>query len=428
MKIPWIISSCALLATVGASCGPSPVTGTTSSASSTGQGGSTSTSTDGVGGSISDPDADGDGLPDAIEGKDAPGGPLDSDKDGTPDYLDKDSDNDGIGDSQESVGDIDKDGIPDKTDPINNIMPTPITLKPISTPFSTPIGIDYHAPTKSVILSANYPSGQPSNFERITEDGTHFAFSNINGLTDEIKIATVRPGNVGGFMTGELFVGNGIDGQIGRISPDGSNVINPWVNVSAGGGGNGLFRGSLHVDATGIYGGDLIAVTTVGRVFRISQTGKWTMLADLKVHLEGLTVVPDLPARYGPLAGMILAGAEQQGLLHLINATGLVKSIDVGVKIEDIDIVMPNENFFGINFGTSRLLGATADDFSAMVGDIILTTESPAGGKAGLFRLFWDGAKLAAQELPLTAASFVPGQWEHVTFATAGIKEIPPPK
>lgn len=399
---------------------------TTSGGTGGATGGAGATSAGGFGGSGGSfiQDADGDGLPDDAEGKDAPGGPLDSDGDGTPDYLDTDSDNDGILDSDEGTGDVDGDGIPDVVDPINSAPPNPITLKAITTPFSTPIGIDFHEPTKSVILSANYPSGTPVNFERIEFDGTHQPFSSVSGLTDEIKIATVRSGNVGGFETGTLFVGNGIDGQITRISADGSEVVNPWVTLP--GGPHGLFRGSLYVDPTGLYGGDLIAVTTSGEVWRITSAGAPTLIASMGVHLEGLSIVPNAPARFGPLAGKIIAGAEEQFLLHAFDMNGLVGSWSLGVAVEDIDFVHKKENFFGINFGTSQLLGAAASDFENMVGDIVLAQESPVG--SSLFRLYWDGTALSAQPIPLSAESFVPGQWEHVTFAGAGIQEIPVPQ
>lgn len=391
-----------------------------------GAGGVAGASTGGSGGDgggiFIPPDADGDGLTDDMEGKNNPGGPLDTDGDGTPDYLDTDSDQDGIGDISEGTGDSDGDGIPNSKDPINNGSPTPITLTAISTPFSTPIGIDFHEPTNSVILSANYPTGLPSNIERIGQDGTHYAFSALSGYTDEVKIATVRSGNMGGFVTGQLFIGNGIDSQLVRVSPDGSVVDNPWVVLP---GTNGLFRGSMYVDPTGIYGGDLLAVTTGGFLWRITSGAVATQMASLGVHLEGLLVVPNYPARYGKLAGKILAGAEDQGLLHVFDANGLVESLNVGVNVEDIDIVMPNENFFGVNFGTSRLLGASSADFEKIVGDIILTQETHAG--TGLYRLLWDGTNVITQEIPLAGMSEVPTQWEHVTFAAAGIAEIPPP-
>ena len=65
-------------------------------------------------------DTDADTVFDEIEGRDAVGGPTDTDADGTPDYLDLDSDNDGIPDATEwpdkscatgGINDADGDGI-----------------------------------------------------------------------------------------------------------------------------------------------------------------------------------------------------------------------------------------------------------------------------------------------------------------------------
>ncbi|HEY3062976.1 MAG TPA: hypothetical protein VGL99_28725 [Chloroflexota bacterium] len=50
---------------------------------------------------------------------------------------------------------------------------TPVTLVPISTTLNTPIGIDYHGPSNSFVMAANYPSGEPSNFELVAADGSH---------------------------------------------------------------------------------------------------------------------------------------------------------------------------------------------------------------------------------------------------------------
>ena len=62
-----------------------------------------------------DPDSDNDGIDDVIEGT------LDTDGDGVPNYLDLDSDGDGIPDSVEiGRGDTDGDGIPDYLDNDNN--------------------------------------------------------------------------------------------------------------------------------------------------------------------------------------------------------------------------------------------------------------------------------------------------------------------
>ena len=368
-------------------------------------------------------DLDGDGIDDITEGCGMVPA-RDTDMDGVPDCKDTDSDNDGYDDVLEGLDDWDGDGIPNYIDWFNDGPPPTLTLVAISTPFNTPIGIDFHEPTHSVVLSVNYGTmGLPQNFDRILADGSHLPFSDYAGLTDEVKIATARSGNPAGWEPGTLFTGNGIDGQIVKISADGAQITNPWVDLP--GLNNGLMRGSLYVDRTGIFGGDLIVVTTTGEIWRINMAGQPTQISPPKgVHLEGLIVVPNIPVRYGPIAGKIIAGAEEQGLMWIISPNGDATTIDVGVKIEDIDIVMPGENFFGVNFGTSRLLGATAAECKSMIGDILLATETVTAGTSGLFRLQWDGTALAAAPVGLAATSAPVGQWEHVTFANASVVEI----
>jgi uncharacterized repeat protein (TIGR01451 family) len=61
---------------------------------------------DDAGIAIAQKDADGDGIPDSVEGTGDPDG------DGIPNYLDTDSDGDGIPDADEGAGDRDGDGIP----------------------------------------------------------------------------------------------------------------------------------------------------------------------------------------------------------------------------------------------------------------------------------------------------------------------------
>jgi hypothetical protein len=353
------------------------------------------------------------------------GGLIDPGDGGPP--PDKDTDGDGVPDVVEGDGDVDGDGIPNFEDPINDGDPPTITLVGISTTFNNPVGIDYHEPTNTVVLSVNYPTGTPTGFERIEFDGNHQQFSNLTGLTEEVKIATARSGNPGGFVVGDLFVGNGVDGQIARITDNGNDVVNPWVDLP--GDNNGLMRGSLYVDMPGTFGGDLVVVTTTGEVWRITAAGAPTLVAAVGgVHLEGALIVPDKPARFGPLAGKLIAGAEEVGLLYVFSTDGTYETHDIGVAIEDIDLVLPNENFFGVNFGTSRLLGAGPEQWEAMMGDVLLTQEAVTAGTTGLFRLKWDGAAIIAQPIPLGAGSAEVGQWEHVTFAAAGINEIPAPK
>ena len=182
-------------------------------------------------------------------------------------------------------------------------------------------------------------------------------------------------------------------------------------------------RGSLYVDRTGVYGGDLIVVTTAGEVWRINTAGAPTKIDDVNVHLEGVISVPNDVAKYGPIAGKIIAGAENSGLMYVFDNNGLVATHSVGVNIEDIDLISANENFFGVNFGTGRLLGSQASDWTSVVDDILLTQEF-GGGPSGLFTLRWDGSSLVTTPVSLAGGSFNPGQWEHVTFSPAGVVEI----
>ena len=366
-----------------------------------------------------DDDSDGDGISDLVEG--SPGVP-DTDGDGVPDFRDTDSDDDGMTDAIEGREDWDGDGVENWRDSYNDTNLGALVFTAISTGFNTPIGIDYHEPTDNVILSVNYSSGTPIALERVLLDGSHVQFSALAGVTDEVKIATVRSGGSGGFTTGELFVGNGVDGQIVRISADGTSITNPWVDLP--GSGNGLMRGSLYVDRTGVWGGELIVATTDGEIWRVDNAGSAIQVADLPgVHLEGVITVPDNPTRFGPMAGAILAGAEGERRLYLVDTAGTVNSLDVGVAVEDIDIINPHENFFGVNYGTSRLVGVREDEFLPIAGDILLTQESVTS--VGLFRLYWDGVDLLSVELTADPASDTLGQWEHTTFADAGVVEVP---
>jgi hypothetical protein len=292
---------------------------------------------------------------------------------------------------------------------------TPVKLTP-HTGFTNPVGIDHHQPTNKVVLSVNFPNGQPYNFELVDVFGTRQQFSNISGLTEEVKIATARDDgggkSLGGFTPGELFTGTGVAGHIARISPDGSTIQNPWVVLP---GEPGLLRGSLHVDRTGVFGGDLIVVTTepAGNVWRVTSAGVPTKLASLGTHLEGVTTVPEDPAKYGPWAGKILAGAEQQGRIYTIDAQGNTAFFSLGINAEDLDIIPADENFFGVDFGTNTLWTAPPSEFADKIGDVLIAQED--GGQ--LFHVRWTGTQFQVTEVAKVT------QWEHVTFSTSPISK-----
>jgi RHS repeat-associated protein len=302
------------------------------------------------------------------------------------------------------------------TPPVN-----PVKLLTIATNFNNPIAIDYYEPHNTLIATVNYGGGEPRNFEEIKSDGTHVPFSNVAGFTDEVYIATVRSGNLGGFKPGDLFVGNGRDGQVVRITDGGQTVINPWVVFP--GTGHGLLRGALQFDRTGVFGGDLMVATDQGEFWRINASGVATKLARVNQFIEGVTVVPNDPARYGPLAGTVLGGAEANGGIWAVDAAGKATFYNLGFSgAEALHVIPPNENFFGVDFDSSKVYGVPAAQFSSMVGDILVLQEFVGG----LYRVFWDGKAIQAQLIHLASDSPLARSWEGSAFVPAGVSPIPP--
>ena len=290
-----------------------------------------------------------------------------------------------------------------------------VVLTPLVSDFQDHTGLDYHQPSKKLILSANSPSGAPHSFELIGSDGSHSAFSNVSGFGGEVIVAAARDDGQGqsrgGFQPGTLFAGNGVAGAVARISADGATVQNPWVALP---GETGLISG-LHVDRTGAFGGDLIVVTTAGGVWRVNSAAVPTRVAALNTRLAGVVVVTDDAERYGPWAGKVLVGAKDQGSVYAVSADGQADSLQVGLNPQDIDIVPAHENFFALDYTSRKLLGAREGAFAGIIGDILITQESP-----GLVsRLRWDGTEFVVAGLAEAAGL------KQVTFSPAGVGSIP---
>ncbi len=298
--------------------------------------------------------------------------------------------------------------------------PAQVKLIPISTPFDQPTTVDFDEPLNELVLSVNYSSGAPRNFEAIQPDGTHIPFSDVSGFPDEVYFATARSGDLGGFKPGDLYSSNGQPGQIVRITDDGTSVINPWVTLP---GETGALRGGLTFDQTGVFGGNLIVVTSAGNIWEVDVKGHATKLGGTGTFLEGVTTIPNDVVRYGPLAGKVLATDENSSQIFTIDPAGNVASFDIGIPdLEGPNVIAANENFFGVDFGNGQILGASSASFTSLVGDILLRQEA-----SGLFRLFWDGKALQVQPLDLALGSASARQWEGANFTgTAGVNEVPP--
>ena len=304
-----------------------------------------------------------------------------------------------------------------------------ITLAPVDIGFPNPIDIGYDKPFNSLVVSVNYRRGEPRNFALLHAKGKFTPFGSTHGLTDEVYIAAIRPSLCQkGFVTGDLYFGTGRPGVVARLSDNGAKFTDPWVRLPNE---QGLLRGGIQQDLACVAGGDLIVTTTRGNVWRVSAAGAAKRVAHIGpvrkqlASLEGVTTVPNNPARYGPWAGQILAAGEQVGVLFSIDpSTGKVGRSDVqgGAKFpgaESVVIVPPNQNFFGVNFGAGKLEGASVAQFAELVGDVLVATEV----QGRLIDVRWNGTSFVEADL----LAHDVGRWEGVGFAPVGLPGLPAP-
>jgi hypothetical protein len=294
-----------------------------------------------------------------------------------------------------------------------------ITLRQTGAPFNNPIGVAYNPTNTSLIVSSNYPTGNPFTYSRIDEFGNTTQWSTASGQSDEVYLDIPRTA-AGGFTVGEAFTGNGTPGQILKISADGSAVTNTWTTLP---GESGLLRGQLKFDKTGIFGFNLLVTTTTGNVWSVASNGAATHLASLGAgDFEGITVVPNNPGRYGPMAGKIVVGDENSNNIWTIDTAGNVNVLQgISPTVEGLHIVPANERFVGVAYSDSRILYADSVDFLPYVGDLLVVSEQFGFGTSGLSRLLWNGSSFVSVPVPLHPGSFLPSQWEGSTFAPVAV-------
>jgi len=290
-----------------------------------------------------------------------------------------------------------------------------VVLAEVNTEFHGHTGLDYHQPSKKLLVSANAPTGDPFSFELLTAEGAHSPFSNVAGLGGDVLVAAARDDgqgtSLGGFQPGTIFASTDASGAVARVSADGASAQNPWVALPDEAGR----VAGLHVDRTGAFGGDLLVVTTGGGLWRVNSAGVAAQVAQLNTPLAGVSVVPADPERYGPWAGRAVVGAREQGSVFAVDAQGQAESLAVGVNPSDIDIVPAHENFYALDAAGQKLWGATDGAFAGIIGDILVTQESPGR----ISRVRWDGVGFVVSGLAEA------GALKQVAFSPSGVGQIP---
>lgn len=321
-----------------------------------------------------------------------------------------------------------------------SVAPTPgivpLHFSTVPTAFDGMTAVAYNPTNNDLIASVNSDAGySPVAFVEIRPDGTQVPFTGLSGLRDEILLSSVTAGQPGGWTVGDVFAGTGTQGEIVKVANGGRTVLDPWVTIPQETTDLPIVRASLFFDDTGRFGNDLVVVegrsdgnfTRSASVYLINPQGQVTHLADSGLFLEGGAVVPDDPARYGPLAGTIVSCAEDVNALVSVDPEGHVSTYALGgvTEPDELHVVRPNTNFYGVNLsgGSGSLLAVPAADFAGITGDLLLDAEDVSSG-TGLYDITWDGSGLVAT--PLTTAAGAtppanPGGWEHFVFAPAGI-------
>jgi hypothetical protein len=306
----------------------------------------------------------------------------------------------------------------------------PTNIFTVVTNLDGPVGLDYSPTTNALIASINFfDSGRPFNFMRIGTNGggavvTH-QWSGISNLTDEIKLAIV-PSTASGFTQGDMYFGNGTNGQIGKLSADGSAATITWAvlttNVETT---ESLLRGGLYFDQSGSFGGDLIAVTggnldQGGGVWRINSASNALQAAHitgLHPHLEGVVTLTNDIGKWGPWAGKIITGAESETppLIYAVDTNGVVSSFDLGIGPEDFDIIPPNQDLYCTDEQHQEIHKLPRILLTNYWGDLLITQsgDGQAGAVPKLFIVKWDATNHVFNVRSITHD----GEFEHVTFA-----------
>lgn len=285
----------------------------------------------------------------------------------------------------------------------------------------------------------------------VTIFGPPLATGNANhNLSKELKMLGIRVA-AGGFVPGEVYTSDGSTANILRLTQatGGTETITTVPLVPPPG---GYVRGFAHDETGAVVGGDLICVTSAGKVVRVTYGGITTVLNTITmngnpVSVEAALVIPNNPATYGTaLAGKILVGAEDPtgNGCWVVNPTSpytvtplnlaipnAVPPIPADLPTEDLDIIRPGESLYASDNaqGAVSMIDASLNLFAGFENQILITQEFT--GQLRKLRYSASGYSLpTADSIQIVQPEgFVPavrsGAFEHVTFAPPSLYVAP---
>ena len=310
-----------------------------------------------------------------------------------------------------------------------------------------PIGIDYYAPSNSLIISDNYNGGSPTFariYTNITTSGgvtaTNVAIANwsgVGGLSDEVYLTVVKPSGVSaGFTNADMYYGSG--SGIGWLSADSTRSNVNWCFLTNAVVTNALpLRGGICMDQTGTFSNQIVAVTSSGGadgtlkgVWLIDPHANSRLLTNINTpHLEGVTVLTNDAQKWGPWAGTIITGDEdhldstfaKDPAIYTIATNGAVTMTETlslitnGIYPEDFEVIPTNQNLYITAYQPDYIMELPAHYLAPYAGDL-LVAQAGEGVAPGLFIIRWNSqtTNFVTISIPVPVSVH---QIEHATFA-----------
>ncbi len=180
--------------------------------------------------------------------------------------------------------------------------------------------------------------------------------------------------------------------HIAQFNPDGTSANANWYNFD-----NRSYYIRLAFDEVGTFGYNLISSQFVSGntvIRRHDLFGNTTDVATVNRSLAGLLVVPDNPARYGPLAGKLMS---VPGDIITVDATGNVQTWgSINRNVATLSIAVGNVIYLA-DWASNSIIELRAPILDNYQGEIIgFIYDSRAPG-SGIAHIYWDAATQSVQ-------------------------------
>jgi hypothetical protein len=252
---------------------------------------------------------------------------------------------------------------------------------------ASPIGFTYAG--DEFVGTGGYASSNILYSTNLT-GGNISVFGAVPNASGEVVLSASPDGSAYG--SNDIYSGSGANGQIWKFDHNGGSPT-LFSTVSLG-----QVRG-ISFDPSGLYGGNMIVTTNAGGVYEINSAGTATLLADLGTDTEGIGFATQTFGTYA--AGTLFTASEDTDLVNAVSPTGVVTPVFSIDEAESISFVPANiasetnplEGFYGVNYPYD-IEFASASQFDAYAGDVIVTSEVP-GAVPNIFAISLDGNDVA---------------------------------